>query len=226
MVAGACRLVAIEPGERLRDKGDAIAAARRASWDCRRFRAAWVCSVNRGFGNTDLANLSLHHLDLEHGWCNYPRPKTAVRRRCPLWPETIVAISAAIAERPTPKDKSHANLVFISPRGHMLVHTRLRTSGTEAIDLTGPSQITYTDRVIANMTPLLRRLGLTRRGLTFYALRHTFETIGGESRDQVAVDAIMGHSRDDMASVYRERISDERLKAVSEHVRAWLFGTA
>ena len=34
----------------------------------------------------------------------------------------------------------------------------------------------------------------------------------------------MGHARDDMASVYRERISDERLKAVSDHVRKWLFG--
>ncbi len=26
-----------------------------------------------------------------------------------------------------------------------------------------------------------------------------------------------------MASVYRERISDERLKAVADHVRKWLF---
>jgi integrase len=65
---------------------------------------------------------------------------------------------------------------------------------------------------------------LYRPGLNFYALRHTFETVGGEARDQVAVDAIMGHARHDMASVYREKISDERLKAVTDHVRAWLFG--
>ena len=50
------------------------------------------------------------------------------------------------------------------------------------------------------------------------------ETIGGDSRDQVAVDAIMGHSRDDMASVYRERIDDNRLRAVVERVRKWLRG--
>jgi hypothetical protein len=34
----------------------------------------------------------------------------------------------------------------------------------------------------------------------------------------------MGHSREDMASVYRERIGDDRLTAVAEHVRKWLFG--
>lgn len=39
-------------------------------------------------------------------------------------------------------------------------------------------------------------------------------------------DAIMGHSRDDMASVYRERIGDDRLRAVAEHVRQWLWGKA
>ncbi len=57
----------------------------------------------------------------------------------------------------------------------------------------------------------------------FYALRHTFETIGGEAKDQIAVDHIMGHARDDMASVYHERISDVRLKAVTDYVRNWLF---
>jgi hypothetical protein len=40
----------------------------------------------------------------------------------------------------------------------------------------------------------------------------------------VAVDHITGHAQDDMALVYHERISDERLKAVSDHVRTWVFG--
>ena len=69
-------------------------------------------------------------------------------------------------------------------------------------------------------------LELKRPGLSFYALRHTFETMGGDSRDQVAVDAIMGHARDDMASVYREKIEDDRLEAVTKHVHTWLFPVA
>ena len=54
--------------------------------------------------------------------------------------------------------------------------------------------------------------------MNFYALRHTFETIGGESKDQVAVDLIMGHTDPSMAGHYRERIDDARLKAVTDHV--------
>lgn len=70
---------------------------------------------------------------------------------------------------------------------------------------------------------LLTDLGIKRPGLSFYALRHSFETHAGESRDQPAVDAIMGHDPGDMASLYRERISDDRLRAVVDHVHAWLW---
>jgi hypothetical protein len=33
----------------------------------------------------------------------------------------------------------------------------------------------------------------------------------------------MGHSDASMAAVYRERIEDDRLVAVTDHVRQWLF---
>src|SRR5262249_20967192 len=74
------------------------------------------------------------------------------------------------------------------------------------------------------MRKLLKALHINgRKGLGFYTLRHVFRTIADESRDQPAVDHIMGHEVAHMSSVYRESISDERLKAVTEHVRTWLF---
>jgi integrase len=60
-----------------------------------------------------------------------------------------------------------------------------------------------------------------RRG--FYGLRHTFKTVAGESRDQVAVDRVMGHTDKSMAANYRARISDARLIDVVNVVRAWLW---
>ena len=71
----------------------------------------------------------------------------------------------------------------------------------------------------------MRQTGTAMPGRNFYALRHGLETVGGESKDQVAVDAIMGHADSSMASVYRERISDERLRAVTDVVHRWLFGS-
>jgi hypothetical protein len=52
---------------------------------------------------------------------------------------------------------------------------------------------------------------------------------GNVARDQPAVDRIMGHAEraNDMAAVYRQEAGDDtmddRLRAVSEHVRTWLF---
>ena len=82
-------------------------------------------------------------------------------------------------------------------------------------------QDSYDNPLSNQFRKLLDETGLYRRGRTFYALRHTFETVAGESRDQVAVDFVMGHLRDDMATIYREKISDDRLEAVSNTVRRW-----
>jgi integrase len=168
-------------------------------------KAMLLLGSNCGLGNADCGNLQHRHLDLKGGWLNYPRPKTGIERRCPLWPETVKALQEAIEKRPKPKSRDHLNLVFITKYGEPW-----------AKDVADSPITKETDK-------LLVAAGMKRPGLSFYTLRHTFATVAGESRDQVAVDHIMGHARDDMASVYRERISDERLKAVSEHVRKWLW---
>jgi hypothetical protein len=60
----------------------------------------------------------------------------------------------------------------------------------------------------------------------FYTLRHTFRTVADEAKDQPAADFIMGHEVPHMSSVYSETISDARLRAVADHVHAWLFPPA
>jgi integrase len=128
-------------------------------------------------------------------------------RKCWLWPETAQAIGEWLAERPEPTKPEDAGLVFITAKG-----------GSWAKETT--------DNPVSKETrKLLDRLGINGQR-SFYTLRHTFETIAGESRDQVAVDAIMGHVDGSRAATYRERISDERLQAVADLVRGWLLAEA
>ena len=77
-------------------------------------RAMILLGVNCGFGNHDCGMLPISAVDLRSGWINYPRPKTAIDRRCPLWPETVAAMGEAIAVRRSPKDAKHDELVFLT----------------------------------------------------------------------------------------------------------------
>ncbi len=68
-------------------------------------RAMILLGVNCGFWNSDCASLPLSAVNLDKGWVEFPRPKTGVSRRCPLWPETVAAIREAIAQRPEPASR-------------------------------------------------------------------------------------------------------------------------
>jgi integrase len=168
-------------------------------------RAMILLGISCGFANEDCGTLPLSAVNLDTGWIEFPRPKTGIERRCPLWPETIAALREALAVRPEPKKPEHAGLVFITKYGYAW-----------AKDIP--------DSPVAKETAkLLRKLGINHReGLGFATLRHTFRTVADETERQPAIYRIMGHTQDDMASVYRERISDERLRAVTDYVRDWL----
>jgi integrase len=172
-------------------------------------KAMILLGVNAGFGNHDCATLPLLALDLERGWINFPRPKTGIPRRCPLWPETVAAIREALAARPEPKDKAaDTDIVFLQPSGRHWVRVTKKSR---------------TDNVSVHFCELLKKLGMHRDGVGFYTLRHVFRTVADAARDPVAIDLIMGHTDPSMGGHYRERIEDGRLKAVSEHVRSWLY---
>ncbi len=191
-----------EKGQRMLEAGQILRLLEAASVQ---LRAMILLGVNCGFGNADCATLQRAAVDLGSGWVDHPRPKTGIDRRCPLWAETVEALTE-VAEHPqTAKAQEHDRLVFITSAGNPW--------GSEKAD----SPITKEFR------KLLDKFDMHRPGIGFYTLRHVFETIAGESKDQVAVDFLMGHASDDMSSVYRERISNERLAAVVEHVHTWLF---
>ena len=169
-------------------------------------RAMILLGINAGYGNADCGNLSRAAVNLDAGAINFPRPKTGIPRRCLLWTETVAALRAALAKRPEPKDEDEADLCFITKYGYGWAKDS-------------------TDQTLAKeFGKLLRSLHINGRvGLGFYTLRHTFRTVADEAKDQPAADYIMGHESPHMSSHYRETISDQRLQAVSDHVRKWLF---
>ena len=133
-------------------------------------RVMTLLGINCAFGQTDIAQLPHSAMNFDQGMVSFPRPKTGVGRRCPLWPETINAVREAVDIRPQPHDDADSSLVFLTRQGNRWV----RDNGK-----------THVDSVALIFGRLLTSLNLKRPGLNFYALRHTFETIGGESRDQL-----------------------------------------
>src|SRR5262249_40203639 len=152
------------------------------------------------YGNTDIASLPLKALDLEKGWATFPRPKTGIERRAKLWPETVEAIRDALDKRTKPKDKADADRVFLTSFGTPWVKVNTKEV-EEEVDGERKKRLKVVpdDSVTKEMRKLLKKLGINGRR-NFYGFRRTFETIAGDGGDQVAVDHVMGHARDDMAS--------------------------
>ena len=169
-------------------------------------KAMHLLGINCGFGNSDCGNLPTTALDLDAGWLDYPRPKTGINRRCPLWPETVSALREAQAERPTPKKEEHAGLFFITKYG-----------GPWAKD-TPDSPITKETR------KLLDRLGVNGHR-NYYTLRHTFRTVRRRGEGPARRRLHHGPCTRRHGDAYRERISDDRLKVVADYVR-WRYGAA
>jgi len=146
-------------------------------------KAMILMGINCGFGPKYCCTLSA--TAVARGWHNYPRPKTEVERRCPLWPETLEAIKAV------------------------------------GLPLNGRAW----DRFIVDreFKKVCKKANVECQG--FYTLRRTFETIATTADvPQAIIDAIMGHARNDMASVYRQKVFDDQLKKCTEHVRQWYLG--
>ena len=133
-----------------------------------------LLGVNGGFGNTDCAELDVHGPGPRRRWIDFPRPKTGIARRCPLWPETVAAIRAAVAGAAEagglPRVRAR---VPARPRERVRhVTTELTRDGNnpEAIPKGGNRK----DLIGIQFGKLLDALGIHRERVGFYALRHTF----------------------------------------------------
>ena len=58
-------------------------------------KAMVLLGINCGFYPGDCCALPTNRVDLKNGWHTFPRTKTEMKRRCPLWPETVAALKKA-----------------------------------------------------------------------------------------------------------------------------------
>jgi len=179
-----------------------------------------LLGINGGFGNTDCARLPIAALDLKRGVVEFDRPKTGVERVVPLWAETVAALGDSLDQRPKPADEAAKKLVFLTTFGRPWVREIVHRRADNGVDKVVP-----VDAIGAQFGKLARRLGIKRKGIGFYALRHTFRTWADEVKDQHAIHRIMGHAIPGMSGIYVEEIGLERLRAVVDHVRTKLFSS-
>lgn len=184
------------------------------------FRAMILLGVNCGLGNTDIAALPRNAIDLKGGFVDFARVKTGVPRRCPLWPETIHAIEAHIAEDTIERSPETRGLLFVTRNGQRYVRSVFRESDA------GLPQLVEHDAIVITFKRLMSEAGIDLPGVAFYGLRHSCETFGGETGEQVAVDHIMGHAPDvnDMGDNYRGYVAEDSLRRVTDHVRNKVIG--
>ena len=69
-------------------------------------KAMTLLGINCGLGNQDVALLRKKNIDMKKGWLDFPRPKTGIPRRVPLWAETIAAIRRVVKIRKRRKEKA------------------------------------------------------------------------------------------------------------------------
>ena len=178
-----------------------------AKADNPQLKAMILLGLNCAFLNVDCARLRIE--DVKGVWLDVPRGKNEHERKAWLWPETRTAIKAArkaIKESNVKIKPDCRELVFTTCHGQMWTD---EDSGYCAIGL--------------EFTKLKTSAKLDRPGVGFASFRHVFRTVADETLDFPAARYVMGHEGDGhaMDAVYREGISDARIKKVCEYVRQW-----
>lgn len=172
-------------------------------------RAFILLGLNCGYGTADIGRLRIEQIDFENQWLGELRGKTGIARGAWLWDETVEALRDAISRRPITTHERLHQLVFL---------TKSRRPWWEDGSTSHPLSRTF--------KKLKDRVGVNKKGVGQYALRHCFETVAGDCRDQQAIDYVMGHIDSSIGSVYREGIYPVLIKAVCSYVRCWWLSGA
>lgn len=194
---------------------------------CPQMSAMILLGINAGFGNADCGRLTESMIDFDRQWIEGLRPKSGVERAAWIWPETIDAIKSAIDQRYDNAPPNLADNVFVTKRRQAWFRATGKDDAiTAAFGKLKKSQLiaAEVDRLVCDGTKeadAAKRAKARWHGVGFYALRHTFETIAGNAKDQIAVNYVMGHCDDSMAAVYREGIDPQRIVGVCSFVRDW-----
>lgn len=168
-----------------------------------KMRAIILLSINGGFNNSDISQLSLSLFSPMPTVLVYPRRKTFFMRQTPLWKETKQAVSDWIEARP--RAAGIPNL-FLTDNGDPYRHD-------------GKS-----NHISRNFKRLVDTCGFWKEGKNFGSLRTMFADVGKEVGDDTAVKALMGHSDGSMLyERYAKGVFLPRLQKVTDHVHDWLF---
>ena len=164
-------------------------------------RAFCLLAINTGLNPVDIATLKKSRIDLKEATLSINRKKSKKPINASLWPETISAVKAAIASQPKTK---HTTL-FVTDKRRNWTAAKIGKdwrAELEAMDMWEPLR-------------------------AFAILRNTYRTVAGSAKDKTAINATMGHAAKSIGEVrYEAFLFDEkqRLEAVAETVRQWLFG--
>lgn len=161
-----------------------------------RERGLVLLGINCGMDNSGAGALTVSDIDWTAGVLRHARKKTGQGRVAPLWPETLAALRDLIAH-----GYPH---VFVTPRGFPLEHR-----GTAGVN-----------RAIK---AVMKRAGIWRPGRGYYWLRRTHATVAKRVGEDTDRRIIQGHVVDDVHEGYVQEYPIERLRTVTDHVRAWLL---
>jgi integrase len=178
-----------------------VRALLRHSKDRPILHAAILLALNTGCQNVDIETLKRCHVDLVGGWYVQPRAKRAKARRAKLWPRTVKALRAVIADR----DLADDDLVFVSKSGGVW-------NGRNCLS--------------KEFADLKKLAGIKRERCGFQWLRHTFITQASQGGDLVAVQLAVGHADRTITARYIHSVYDPRLVSIANLVDQWLTSKA